>query len=303
MLNVSMRRLQAVLAIADHGTFAAAADMLGISQPSVSAHIQALEGQLGGPIFLRGKGRRPVLTELGHTVVGHARELLASVDHMQADLAIVRSTSSQRVVFSCQRSLANFVLRKAITDYAVGRPDTHLIVSIGKQEDVIREVRDGSSDVGCFLSNEEIRGLRSRVIGNQRLVLVVAADNPLAGRRAIKPQEVRKYDFVAPPPSSLFGRALTKLLAEVGVSQINVAAQATEYHFIRELVVAGLGISCSPATSVAADVAAGKLAILDLDAPPLLIGIRMVTSPTRQLSPTAQDFTDYLCASPVLRDL
>jgi DNA-binding transcriptional LysR family regulator len=303
MLNLTMRRFQAVLAIADNGTFAAAADVLGISQPSVSGHIQALERQLGGAIFQRGKGRRPVLTELGRTVVGHARELLASVDHMQADLAIVRSTSSQRVTFSCQRSLANFVLRKRITDYAVSRPDTHLMVSIGKQEDVIREVRDGSSDVGCFLSNEDIRGLRSTVIGYQRLVLVVAADNPLAGRRKIKPEEVRKHDFVAPPLSSLFGRTITKLLTEVGIAPINVAAQATEYHFLRELVAAGLGISCSPATSVASDVAAGTLAILDLDAPSLQIGIRIVTSPTRHLSPAAQSFADYLAASPVLRDL
>lgn len=297
-----MRRFQALLAIAETGSFAAAADVLGISQPSISGHIEALESQLSGSVFHRGKGRRPVLTEFGHTVVAHARELLAEVDHMQADLAIIRSNASQRVAFSCQRSLANFVLRKPITEYAVSRPDTHLMVSIGKQEDVIREVREGSSDVGCFLSNAEIRGLRSEVIGQQRLVLVVAADNPLAGRRRIRPEEVQNHGFVAPPPSSLFGRAISKLLADVGITQMKVAAQATEYHFLRELVAAGLGISCSPATSVRSDVAAGTLAVLDLDAPPLHLDIRMVTSPTRHLSTAAQEFADYLAGSPALRD-
>lgn len=301
MLNVTMRRFEALLAIADTGSFAAAADQLGIAQPSISAHVRALEAQLGGTVFQRSKGRRPVLTEFGQTVVAHARELLAEVDHMQADLAIVRSNASQRVVFSCQRSLANFVLRKPITEYAVSRPDTHLMVSVGKQEDVIAEVRDGSADIGCFLSNAEIRGLRSEVIGRQRLVLVVAADNPLAGRRKVSPREVMKHGFVAPPQSSLFGRAISKLLADVGITQMKVAAQATEYHFLRELVAAGLGISCSPDTSVTNDVAAGILAVVDLDAPPLHLDIRIVTSPTRHLSPAAREFADYLVATPALK--
>lgn len=294
MLNVSMRRFQALLEIADSGSFAAAADRMGISQPSISAHVKAVEEQLGGSIFHRGKGRRPVLTELGHTVVAHAREVMAEMDHLQADLAIVRSSASKRVVFSCQRSLANFALRTPITQFAVSRPNTHLMVSIGKQEDVIDEVRGATADLGCFLSNTEIRGLHSQVIGRQRLVLVVSASNPLAGRRKVTPQEVCKHGFVAPPQSSLFGRALSKLLADVGISRMNVVAQATEYHFLRELVVAGLGLSCSPATSVANDVAAGKLAVVDLDAPPLHLDIRIVTSPLRPLTAAAEEFRKFL---------
>lgn len=294
MLNITLRRFEAFLAIVESGSFAAAADQLGITQPSVSAHISALEKQLGGSVFERHKGRKPVLTELGRSVANHARELIAEADDLQADVAVIRSNAGQKVVFSCQRSLSNFVLRKPITEFAVSNPDIHLIVSIGKQEDVINEVRDGRADMGCFLSNSEIRGLRSDVIGSQRLLLVVAPDNPLAGRRKVSAQEVQKHGFVAPPPSSLFGRAIAKLLAEVGVTQMRTVAQATEYHFLRELVAAGLGISCSPATSVAKDVAAGTLAVIDLDAPPLSLDIRLVTSPKNEISPATRKFAAFL---------
>lgn len=294
MLNITLRRFEAFLSIVETGSFAAAADLLGIAQPSVSAHVAALEKQLGGAVFDRRKGRKPVLTELGRTMVSHARELLADVSDMQADLSIVRANAGERVIFSCQRSLANFVLRKPITEFAVGHPDIHLVVSVGKQEDVIEEVRDGRADLGCFLSNTEIRGLRSEVIGRQPLVLVVSADNPLAGRRKVSPKEVQKHGFVAPPPSSLFGRAIAKLLADVGITEMRTVAQATEYSFLRELVAAGLGISCSPATSVSVDVAAGKLAVIDLDAPPLSIDIRLVTSPSRAATPATQKFSRFL---------
>jgi DNA-binding transcriptional LysR family regulator len=294
MLNVTLRRFEAFLAIVERGSFVAAADQLGITQPSISAHISALEKQIGGSVFERVKGRKPVLTELGRGIVVHARELIAEADDLQADVAILRSNAGQKVLFSCQRSLANFVLRKPITDFAVSHPDVHLIVNIGKQEDVIGEVRDGRSDIGCFLSNSEIRGLRSRVIGSQRLQLVVAPSNPLAGRRKVSPQEVQKHGFVAPPASSLFGRAIAKLLAEAGITEMRTVAQATEYHFLRELVAAGLGISCSPETSIANDVAAGTLAVIDLDAPPLSIDIRIVTSPKNEISTATRNFADVL---------
>lgn len=294
MLNITLRRFEAFLSVVETGSFAAAADLLGIAQPSVSAHVAAFEKQLGGAVFDRRKGRKPVLTELGRTMVSHARDLLADVSDMQADLSIVRANAGERVVFSCQRSLANFVLRKPITEFAVGHPDIHLVVSVGKQEDVIEEVRDGGADLGCFLSNTEIRGLRSQVIGRQPLVLVVSSDNPLAGRRKVSPKEVQKHGFVAPPPSSLFGRAIAKLLADAGITEMRTVAQATEYSFLRELVAAGLGISCSPATSVSVDVAAGKLAVIDLDAPPLSIDIRLVTSPSRTATPATQKFSRFL---------
>src|SRR5690606_1860791 len=71
MLNVTLRRMEVFVAIVDEGSFAAAADRFGIAQPSVSAHIRALERDVGGEVFARRRGRRPVLTELGRSVLSH----------------------------------------------------------------------------------------------------------------------------------------------------------------------------------------------------------------------------------------
>ena len=143
---------------------------------------------------------------------------------MHAEVIKIRKSTGQRVVLSCQRSLANFVLKRQITNFALFHPEVQLVVRIGKQEDVIEDVREGVADVGCFLSNDETRGLRSEVIGNEKLVLVASPSHLLAGRKRIKASEIQRWDFVAPPPSSLFGRAVTKLLASVGINDIKVAA-------------------------------------------------------------------------------
>ncbi|WP_156936652.1 LysR family transcriptional regulator [Chelativorans sp. J32] len=294
MLNVTLRRMEVFVAIVDEGSFAAAADRFGIAQPSISAHIRALERMVGGDVFERRRGRKPVLTDLGRSILLHARELLAEADDMRADVVKLRNATGHRVVLSCQRSLANYALKQQITGFALSHPEVQLVVRIGKQEDVIDEVRDGIADVGCFLSNEETRGLRSDVIGFEKLVLVASPTHPLAGRKRIKPREIERYDFVGPPPSSRFGRAVSKLLASAGIGEVKVAAQATEYHFLREFVAAGVGISCSLARSVEADVARGLLTILDFDGPELTFQIRQIASLRRQLSSGADQLMEFL---------
>src|SRR5690606_14094385 len=104
MLNVTLRRMEVFVAIVDEGSFAAAANRFGIAQPSVSAHIRALERDVGGEVFARRRGRRPVLTELGRSILSHARELLAEAADMRADVVKLRNATGQRVVLACQRS-------------------------------------------------------------------------------------------------------------------------------------------------------------------------------------------------------
>lgn len=291
---MTLRRLEVFMAVADTGSFSGAASKLEIAQPSVSAHIRGLEREAGGPVFERQRGRRPVLTDLGRSVREHARQLLAEADDLRTDILNIREAAGQRLVLSCQRSLANFTLKDHLTRFALTQPAIQLTVRIGKQEDVIAEVREGVADVGCFLSNEEIRGLNSQVIGQQRLRIIASPDHPLARRRRIKPAEIAKYGFVAPPPGTLFGRAVKRLLSDIGIRDVRVVAQATEYPFLRELVAAGVGVACSPEKNVEADVRAGVLRLLDVDASDLIMAIRLISSSSRPLSGSMSDLTDYL---------
>jgi len=126
------------------------------------------------------------------------------------------------------------------------------------------------------------------------LRLIAGPNHPLAGRRRIKPAEIAKFGFVAPPPGSLFGRAVKRLLSDIGIRDVRVVAQATEYSFLRELVAAGVGVACSPEKNVEADVCAGVLQLLDVDASDLIMGIRLISSSSRPLSKPISDLTDYL---------
>lgn len=293
-MNVTLRRLEVFVAVTDMGSFSRAADRLNIAQPSVSAHIRGLEREVGGAVFERRRGSRPVLTDLGRSVREHARQLLADADDLRADVFNIRSAGGQRLVLSCQRSLANFALKEQITHFALSRPDIQLTVRIGRQEDVVSDVRDGIADIGCFLSNEETRGLNSQVIGGQRLCLAAAPSHPLAKQKRVMPAAVAEYSFVGPPPGSLFGRAVTRLLADAGIRDIRLAAQATEYQFLRELMAAGVGISCSLEKNLESDFKSGALKKINIGQKTFMLDIRLISSQRRPQSKPMVELTDYL---------
>jgi DNA-binding transcriptional LysR family regulator len=294
MIQSSLRRLEVFAMAAECGSFAAASERLNIAQPSVSAHVAALERAVGGQLFLRRRGSKPVLTDLGQSVLKHAQDMLAKARDLSQDALNIHAGGDQRVILSCQRSLANFTLNRGLTSFALKHPAIQLVVRIGRQEDVLTDMREARSDIGCFLSNEEYRGLASVVIGRQELLFIASPDHPLAGHKAITADMLSKQAFVGPPPDSHFGQSITRKLAASGIRNIRTVAQATEYQFLRELVAARVGIACSPAASIASDVAAGTLVALDVDVPPITLDIRLLTSITRPASEPMQRLSNFL---------
>ena len=297
MQNLSLRRLGIFATVADAGSFAAAADRLDIAQPSVSAHIEAREAAIGGPLFERRRGAAPVLTELGQICLGHAREMLATADRMAADIRDHLGAARASVVFACQRSLATTALSGAIADFARLRRDIGLTLRIGYREDVVRDAKTGGVDVACLLSNSDIPGLPTQVIAREELVLVAAPSHPLAQRRKVAPRAIGDHDFVGSPPSSGFGAEVLELLRGAGVPRFRTVAQATDYQSLREFVVAGVGISCTLRKAVTRDADAGALAILDLDAPPLTMDVRLANLKGKRAKPHVEAFTRFLVDS------
>ncbi|WP_347515928.1 LysR family transcriptional regulator [Mesorhizobium sp. CAU 1741] len=294
MLNVTFRRFHVFLSVVETGTFAAAANKLEIAQPSVSAHIAALERQVGGRIFERRRGRRPVLTELGESVLVHARELMAEATEMNANVISIRSREGHRVVFACQRTLANFVLKTHITRFTLDHPEFHLVLRIGTQEEVLNDLRNGIADIGCFLSNDAPRGLGSEAVGKERLLLVASPDHPLTKRRNVKAADIEKYGFVGAASASLFGRSVAKLMASAGIRKVTFVAQVTEHQFLRELVVAGVGISCSTENSVLKDIQDGTLKQIQFDGPELALDIRQASPIHSRENPAISALLEFL---------
>ncbi len=294
MISLSGRKLQVLVAIAETGSFAGAARRLGIAQPSVSAHVQAIEREAGVTLFERASGRQASLTEAGRSVLDHARESIALASKLEEELDARGSAAAIAISFACQRSLAHTLLRAPLAAYARERRDVRLSVRIAFQEDVLAAVRMGAADLGCLVSDSDPEDLPSVLLGRQRFVVFGAPDHPLAMRGHVTPAELAQADFVGPVASSLFGRTQRRLLAGVGVERMHMVAEGTEFSLVRDMVMAGVGLGCSLYPSVEADVAAGRLAVIALDAPPLLLETRLLMNPKRANNRKVAEFAQFL---------
>ncbi|HET9138673.1 LysR family transcriptional regulator [Actinophytocola sp.] len=110
MPDVELRHLAALAAVADEGSFGRAAARLGYTQSTVSQQIAALERAVGGPVFDRPGGPKPVrITPLGAVVLGHGRELLAQAERL-ADAVDRFNAGEGRIDIGTFQSVSNVIL-------------------------------------------------------------------------------------------------------------------------------------------------------------------------------------------------
>src|ERR1700722_13965294 len=132
MFPSTLRRLEVFLAVVDAGSFVAGAERLGISHPSISNHIKALERQVGCELFTRRKGSVSSLTEQGRRLYERGTSLMQEANLLTRDLAPNRAGAKrQRFTLSTQRVLAEYVLRRPICDFARDREGIELVVDAG----------------------------------------------------------------------------------------------------------------------------------------------------------------------------
>src|SRR5688500_13270842 len=115
MTAFDLRQLTTMVAIAEEGTFSRAASRLGYAQASVSKQIGALERALGGSVFDRPGGPRPVqLTPLGAVVLAHGREVLAKAEAL-GDAVERFKAGDGRIDIGTIQSVANVILPVVIS--------------------------------------------------------------------------------------------------------------------------------------------------------------------------------------------
>ena len=264
MISASSRRLSVFKSVVDSGGFNIAANQLGIAQPSVGAHIKALEAQLGQPLFHRSRGSRPRLTKAGETVYAYAVDVLQRSEAATKTLADLRSAATHQMTIAVQRDIAAHFLPERLTDFTAKHPKIHVITRVGTADEVVGLVRARDAIVGMFLALKPVSGIRCEILDQDRLVLVAAPKHPLAGKRPVTARELEHARFVIGLRNSRFFRMTDAALKHIGVTSYDIAMEVQESNATKEMVRRGSAIACLPISAVAAELNDGSLVSLSL---------------------------------------
>jgi DNA-binding transcriptional LysR family regulator len=292
MISASARRLSVFKSVVDCGGFNLAAASIGIAQPSVGAHIKALEAQVGQPLFQRARGSRPQLTKAGQALYAYAVEVLQKSQATSQTLAEIRSSAAQEIIIATHRDLAPHFLPSWLNAFRAKYPKVRVITRIGTIDDVQAQIRARTANLGLFLASGPVGGLRSEIIDHVPLVLVVSPAHALAGRKALTAATLKQHPFVTGITGSRFNQMTDAALKEIGIDSYDVAMELEESAAAKEMVRLGLGIACLPRCSVSAELASGTLVELALSV--ALPALELRCGYKHALSETARNFLHYM---------
>lgn len=294
MLSVTLRQLEVFRNVVDTGSFSAAAIGLGISQPSVSMHIRALETHLREPVFERQRGQAPALTDIGRRVYDHAGDILTQSDRALVDIRALQSVRDNVLSFAAHRFIGNHLLSKPLASFARDNPGIEIIANIGALDQAVEKIRQRDVDLGLFLAHGEAKGVRSEILGSQRLAFIAAADHPLALRRRLSYRDLADHPFIGPVKGTQYAHLLRSVFDEVGFTEHNTITQSQNTLIRRELILSGVGFSCALKSGWTDDLDSGQLVILDVVGDPLSLEVRIGSLSDRKISDASHKFVAYL---------
>jgi DNA-binding transcriptional LysR family regulator len=288
MISASARRLSVFKSVADLGGFNIAAEHLGIAQPSVGAHIKALEKQAGQALFLRGRGTRASLTKAGEALYAYAVEMLNRSEEARVTLTGLGTAGSREITIAAQRAVSNYFLPTPLAAFAARNPGIRIVTRTGTSENVLDMVRARAVDLGLFQSLGPVPGVRSQLLVNEPLALVVAPGHKLARKANLTPADLAGHAFVGPLRDSHYFHMIDQVLRRIGLHNYEVAMELQDFAAVIEMARHGAGIACEMLCCVKNEIQAGLLVPLKLAGPPATMQIRCAnlapkSEPVRQL--------------------
>ncbi|MFE9679956.1 LysR family transcriptional regulator [Streptomyces sp. NPDC002701] len=178
-MDVELRQLRCLVAIVDEGGFTDAAIALGVSQAAVSRTLASLERALGVRL-LRRTSREVTPTATGRRVVAHARRVLGEVEGLVREAA--SGQASLRIGYAWS-ALGRHTLAFQ-RGWAAAHPGTEL--ELVRANSATAGLAEGRCELGVVRRALDERRFDSAIVGLERRLCALAADDPLAGRRSVR---------------------------------------------------------------------------------------------------------------------
>ena len=258
----SLDQLRIFLAVAEEGSFGAAARKMGRAVSAISYGVAQMEAQLGVTLFEREGSRRPVLTEEGRGLLAEAKSVADGIDSLLAKTRGLHAGLESEVSLVVDVMLPGEVTASVLRDFRMMFPNVALRLQVEALGAVAACLLDGGADIaigGPVLADHA--ELERQAIGSVELVPVAAPDHPLA-RSGIAPGESRRHlQLVLTDRSPLTeGREFSVLSPE----SWRLADLGAKHALLKE----GIGWGNMPRHMVSADIAEGRLCLLDLPEKP-----------------------------------
>lgn len=277
-MSITFRQLEIFVAAAGDCNFRRTAERLGVSQPSISNQIRALEGHLGHNLFERRRGSPPALSDEGRLFLEKAKELVLGRQEMEQQTRHTRGPRAIKLAVTATPLLLDAYIRPKLPAFCEQYPNIQLdFIPLHPTRGAGPMVLSGEVDLAVFTGDFAVdERLQSEVINT---VAVSIYCSPALAKRAARPGvKLSDLPWIMPPVEFKPTRFMWRILKEAGIEPKNLIARSQFPDVTTTMCLEGHGLAVLFDHHAASGLADGRIVRIGPALPStsliLLIGAR-----------------------------
>ncbi|GKU79146.1 LysR family transcriptional regulator [Paenibacillus sp. L3-i20] len=252
---MNLENIEAFVYIIHYGSFNKAAEVLYLSQPSVTARIQSLERELNCKLFNRlGKGVQ--ITEEGKRFLPYAQQMLMTYQKGKLHINQKKSLPDELRIGGTV-SVSNYTLPDILPQLKQKFPNTHFKLITGTTDEILNKVVNKEVDIG-FVRNVNHPNLQSIAFYEDPIQLYVYEGHPFLAQSHVTIEEIAAWPLVFFECGALDWLRVHRIFGNLD-QQPNIQFLTDNSETAKKLVIQKVGISFLPSLSVKEETQAGKL--------------------------------------------
>ena len=291
--HATLHQLKIFAAVSRHMSFTRAAEELHLTPPALSIQVRQLAEAVGQPLFNQ-IGKKIFLTPAGEALMMACRDVLDRLERLTQELAALQGLEKGSLKLATL-STAKYFIPRMLGAFCAKHPGVDTALFVGNREELLERLVRNQDDLYILGQPPAHINVTAKPFADSALVVVAPPDHPLLLEKDIAPSRLRDVPFILREPGSGTRLAAEKFFEQHGVS-IKTRMEFGSNEAVKQVVVAGFGITVLSDSTVGAELARGELAVLDVRGFPLGRKWYVVYPTGKQLTPIASAFLEYLFA-------
>ena len=285
---LDLRQIRTFTEVARTRSFTKAAAQLYYAQSSVTAQVQALEQDLGFPLFNR-LGRHIELTEAGRRFLNYAEKLICLAE--EARLSVQQNGNiAGPLVVSASESLLTYRLPELLRTFQATYPDVQLTLHTNTACSSTAPLEPGIDLAITIDEPVEIPQLLVQRIRRERMVAAVSSEHPLNGQSRVSAADISEQQILLTERSCSYRALFERVLAQQG-GRVNRLLEFASVEALKQCAVARMGVAILPEVVVADELAQGTLVVLPWPQKRMYVYTQLVRHRDKWLSPVMDAFS------------
>ncbi|TLS36087.1 LysR family transcriptional regulator [Pseudalkalibacillus caeni] len=284
---MNIKWLNTFVTAATYENYRETSEKLYISQPTVSVHIQQLEKEMGTKLFEK-TGRNIVLTQAGRRFLPHAKAIIESYNDGLHQMTSWQQGYSQKLTLAVSPLIASSILPYTLQQFMKLHPQIEVVVQVSDSHQIGDMVHNGQADVGLSRMEPYGGNVKSEVLYEDRVILVVPHDGgdletspPIDVEQLLKEETLFTYNHPV---------YWDELLTEIRSIYSGIRTMVVSHvHITKRFIEEGIGFSFLPVSTVRRELMEGRMMEVHTDL------IRLPVAKTYLVTGNAGREADLFC--------